>query len=144
MAIRSSSPRRVIDTLTVPLTNRVVKVPPFRIGPSKGRFAVQLDERESFSPKVEVTAPDTVVLDIAPLRRLFGAPDKIAAACALLDDRARELLHRRVAVARGEATDDAEHAEHVLRYGVQQGRRHASLLHLVALVRLLSRELALR
>ncbi len=30
---------------------------------------------QAFSPKVEVTAPDTVVLDIAPLRRLFGAPD---------------------------------------------------------------------
>lgn len=42
-----------LETLTVPVTNRVVKVPPFRIGPAKVRFAVRLDEREAFSPKVE-------------------------------------------------------------------------------------------
>lgn len=37
---------------------------------------------QAFSPKVEIAAPDTAVIDIAPLRRLFGGPDKIASEIA--------------------------------------------------------------
>ena len=37
---------------------------------------------QAFSPKVEITAPDTAVIDVAPLRRLFGGPDKIASEIA--------------------------------------------------------------
>ncbi len=39
--------------------------------------AALLDAAYAFSPRVEDTAPDTVVLDIAGLDRLFGAPPKI-------------------------------------------------------------------
>jgi hypothetical protein len=43
----------LLDTLTMPVTGRVVKVPPYRIGPTPVRFAVRLDERETFSPTQE-------------------------------------------------------------------------------------------
>src|SRR4051812_2163577 len=40
--------------------------------------AALLDCAHSFSPRVEDAAPDTVLLDIAGLERLFGTPQKIA------------------------------------------------------------------
>jgi protein ImuB len=40
--------------------------------------AALLDCAHSFSPRVEDAAPDTVLLDIAGLERIFGAPQKIA------------------------------------------------------------------
>ncbi len=40
--------------------------------------AAQLDCAQAFSPRVEDTAADTVVLDLAGLERLFGPPQKIA------------------------------------------------------------------
>jgi hypothetical protein len=43
----------LLDTLMMPVTGRVVKVPPYRIGPTAVRFAVRLDERETFSPTQE-------------------------------------------------------------------------------------------
>ncbi len=41
--------------------------------------AALLDCAQAFSPRVEDTAPDTVVLDIAGLEHLFGPPAKLAA-----------------------------------------------------------------
>ena len=59
--------------------------------------AALLDCAQAFSPRVEDTAPDTVVLDIAGLERLFGPPAKLAQA---LQQRALELgLEANVAVA---------------------------------------------
>lgn len=40
--------------------------------------AALLDCASAFSPRVEVTAPDTVIADIAGLEPLFGTPSKIA------------------------------------------------------------------
>jgi protein ImuB len=40
--------------------------------------AALLDSVCAFSPRVEATAPDTVIADIAGLEQLFGAPSKIA------------------------------------------------------------------
>ncbi len=39
-----------LDTVTMPGTGRVVKVPKYRFGPVKARFAVALDEWEEFEP----------------------------------------------------------------------------------------------
>src|SRR5208282_6900139 len=50
--------------------------------------AALLDCAQAFSPRVEDTAADTVVLDIAGLERLFGPPPKLAQDLAR---RAREL-----------------------------------------------------
>jgi len=59
--------------------------------------AALLDCAQAFSPRVEATAADTVVLDVAGLDRLFGPPDKLA---QTLRQRARELgLEANVAVA---------------------------------------------
>jgi len=59
--------------------------------------AALLDCAQAFSPRVEDTAADTVVLDIAGLERLFGPPPKLAQDLAR---RARELgLEADVAVA---------------------------------------------
>ncbi len=59
--------------------------------------AALLDCAQAFSPRVEDTAADTVVLDVAGLDRLFGPPDKLAQD---LLQRARELgLQANVAVA---------------------------------------------
>ncbi|HYA95058.1 MAG TPA: DNA polymerase Y family protein, partial [Terriglobales bacterium] len=59
--------------------------------------AALLDCAQAFSPRVEDTAPDTVVLDAAGLDRLFGPPNKLAQDLA---QRARELgLEVNVAVA---------------------------------------------
>lgn len=70
----------LLDTLTVPLTHRVVKVPPFRIGPSKVRFAVQLDEREPFSPKVEGKGSENFApLGEVHLRRAITDPRRTGA-----------------------------------------------------------------
>jgi protein ImuB len=44
--------------------------------------AALLDCAQAFSPRVEDTAPDTVVLDVAGLERLFGPPAKLAASLA--------------------------------------------------------------
>ena len=44
--------------------------------------AALLDCAQAFSPRVEDTAPDTVVLDIAGLERLFGPPAKLAESLA--------------------------------------------------------------
>ncbi len=46
--------------------------------------AALLDCAQSFSPRVEVVAPDTLVLDLAGLQKLFGPQPKIA----------RDLAHR--------------------------------------------------
>ena len=40
--------------------------------------AALLDGAQSFSPRVEDTAPDTIILDLAGLERLFGAPAQMA------------------------------------------------------------------
>lgn len=40
----------LLDTVTMPGTNRVVQVPTYRFGPIKARFAVALDEWEEFDP----------------------------------------------------------------------------------------------
>jgi hypothetical protein len=40
----------LLETLTMPVTGRTVKVPSYRFGPSKVRFAVALDEWEEFDP----------------------------------------------------------------------------------------------
>lgn len=40
----------LLDTVTMPGTGRVVKVPTYRFGPIKARFAVELDEWEEFDP----------------------------------------------------------------------------------------------
>ena len=59
--------------------------------------AALLDCAQAFSPRVEATAADTVVLDVAGLDRLFGPPDRLA---QNLQQRARELgLQANVAVA---------------------------------------------
>jgi len=59
--------------------------------------AALLDGAQAFSPRVEATAADTVVLDIAGLERLFGPPAKLAQD---LQRRALELgLEANVAVA---------------------------------------------
>jgi len=59
--------------------------------------AVLLDCAQAFSPRVEDTAADTIVLDIAGLERLFGPPAKLAQDLAR---RASELgLEANVAVA---------------------------------------------
>jgi len=59
--------------------------------------AALLDCAQAFSPRVEDTAADTVVLDVAGLDRLFGPPHKLAQD---LQQRARELgLEVNVAVA---------------------------------------------
>lgn len=42
--------------------------------------AALLDCAQALSPRVEDTAPDTVVLDITGVERLFGPPEKLAAA----------------------------------------------------------------
>lgn len=68
--------------------------------------AALLDAAAAFSPRVEDAAADTVLLDLAGLAHLFGAPDKIArelaARCAALG------LEARVAVAAD--PDAARHA----------------------------------
>jgi len=59
--------------------------------------AALLDCAQAFSPRVEATAADTVVLDVAGLDRLFGSPAKLAQD---LQQRACELgLEANVAVA---------------------------------------------
>ena len=59
--------------------------------------AALLDCAQAFSPRVEATAADTIVLDIAGLERLFGSPAKLAQD---LQQRACELgLEANVAVA---------------------------------------------
>jgi len=59
--------------------------------------AALLDCAQAFSPRVEATAADTVVLDVAGLDRLFGPPAKLAQD---FEQRARELgLQANVAVA---------------------------------------------
>ena len=59
--------------------------------------AALLDCAQAFSPRVEDTAADTVVLDIAGLERLFGPPAKLARSLA---ERASELgLEANVAIA---------------------------------------------
>jgi protein ImuB len=59
--------------------------------------AALLDCAQVFSPRVEDTAADTVVLDVAGLERLFGPPPRLAQD---LQQRARELgLETNVAVA---------------------------------------------
>ena len=59
--------------------------------------AALLDCAQAFSPRVEATAADTVVLDVVGLDRLFGPPDKLAQGLA---QRAREMgLEANVAVA---------------------------------------------
>jgi hypothetical protein len=40
----------LLDTVTMPGTGRVVRVPAYRFGPIKARFAVALDEWEEFDP----------------------------------------------------------------------------------------------
>jgi hypothetical protein len=40
----------LLDTLVMPFSNKKVKVPPYRFGPFKTRFAVNLDEKETFAP----------------------------------------------------------------------------------------------
>lgn len=68
--------------------------------------AALLDAAYAFSPRVEDTAPDTVVLDVNGLERLFGAPPKIAREIAR---RASELgLEAQVAIAGN--PDNAIHA----------------------------------
>ncbi|MGH9859905.1 MAG: DNA polymerase Y family protein, partial [Candidatus Acidiferrales bacterium] len=42
----------------------------------------QLEVAQAFTPRVEETAPDTLVLDLAGLEQLFGPPEQIAAALA--------------------------------------------------------------
>ena len=44
----------------------------------QGAHAALLDLGFAFSPRVEATAPDTVVLDLAGLEHLFGVPETIA------------------------------------------------------------------
>ncbi|MGC2323717.1 MAG: DNA polymerase Y family protein [Terriglobales bacterium] len=59
--------------------------------------AALLDCAQAFSPRVEATAPDTVVLDVAGMERLFGPPPRLAQD---FEQRARELgLETNVAVA---------------------------------------------
>ena len=41
----------LLDTLQMPFTGREVEVPAFRFGPTRARYAVQLDEREEFEPQ---------------------------------------------------------------------------------------------
>ena len=65
--------------------------------PNQETLAALLDCAQAFSPHVEATAADTVVLDIAGLDRLFGPPHKLAQDLA---QRARELgLEANIAVA---------------------------------------------
>jgi hypothetical protein len=40
----------LLDTVKMPGTGRTVKVPPYRFGPTKNRFALSLDETEEFEP----------------------------------------------------------------------------------------------
>jgi hypothetical protein len=40
----------LLDTLVMPFSNQTVRVPPYRFGPVKTRFAVNLDEKETFAP----------------------------------------------------------------------------------------------
>jgi hypothetical protein len=56
----------LLDTLRMPVVGREVKVPAYRFGPSRVRFAVQSDEQEEFSSQVEGQgsgnfAPDGIV-----------------------------------------------------------------------------------
>ena len=70
---------------------------PARAPQQEAVTAALLDCAQAFSPRVEATAADTIVLDIAGLERLFGPPDKLA---QTLRQRARELgLEANVAVA---------------------------------------------
>ena len=48
----------LLDELTMPFANRTVAVPPYRFGPTRTRFAVDLDERERFAPQAESTEGD--------------------------------------------------------------------------------------
>jgi hypothetical protein len=40
----------LLDTLVMPFSNQKVNVPAYRFGPFKTRFAVELDEKETFTP----------------------------------------------------------------------------------------------
>jgi len=40
----------LLQKLTMPFTNQVIEVPAYRFGPAKSRFAVSLNETESFTP----------------------------------------------------------------------------------------------
>lgn len=65
----------LLDTLTMPVTGRSVKVPPYRIGPSAVRFAVALDEREDFHPQQAGTgAANFAPLGEVRLRRTISDP----------------------------------------------------------------------
>ncbi len=43
----------LLRTLRMPVAGHVVDVPPYRFGPTRVRFAVDLDEREDFAPEQE-------------------------------------------------------------------------------------------
>ncbi|MXW46717.1 MAG: DUF1838 domain-containing protein [Gammaproteobacteria bacterium] len=45
----------LLDTLRMPFTGREVEVPAFRFGPTRTRFAVNLDESEEFEPQEGTT-----------------------------------------------------------------------------------------
>jgi protein ImuB len=62
-----------------------------------GDAARLLECAQGFSPVVELTAPDTAVLDASGLERLYGAPHEIAAA---ITERARQMaMEPHVAIA---------------------------------------------
>jgi hypothetical protein len=48
----------LLDELTMPFANTTVTVPPYRFGPARTRFAVDLDERERFAPQADTTESD--------------------------------------------------------------------------------------
>ncbi len=48
----------LLDELTMPFVNRTVTVPPYRFGPARTRFAVDLDERERFAPQADTREGD--------------------------------------------------------------------------------------
>lgn len=48
----------ILDELVMPFSKRTVAVPAYRFGPARTRFAVQLDEKESFAPQAGTTEGD--------------------------------------------------------------------------------------